>query len=84
MHEVNRLLKQYLEMKKMMTQMNDPRFMKRMQAMAGKGGGMPGMPNFPGGSLPLAQVAGLLTAPPLGRIVPGSISAWEVGRLALN
>jgi hypothetical protein len=25
--------------------MNDPRFMKRMQAMAGKmGGGMPGMP----------------------------------------
>ncbi len=51
-HEVNRLLKQYLEMKKMMTQMNDPRFMKRMQAMAGKAGGMPGMPNFPGGSLP--------------------------------
>ena len=49
-HEVNRLLKQYLEMKKMMTQMNDPRFMKRMQAMAGKAGGMPGMPNFPGGS----------------------------------
>jgi len=29
----------------MMGQMNDPRFMKRMQAMAGKmGGGMPGMP----------------------------------------
>jgi signal recognition particle subunit SRP54 len=51
-HEVNRLLKQYLEMKKMMSQMNDPRFMKRMQAMAGKTGGMPGMPNFPGGSLP--------------------------------
>jgi signal recognition particle subunit SRP54 len=51
-HEVNRLLKQYLEMKKMMTQMNDPRFMKRMQAMAGKAGGMPGMPNFPGGSRP--------------------------------
>lgn len=47
-HEVNRLLKQYLEMKKMMTQMNDPRFMKRMQAMAGKAGGMPGMPGgFP-------------------------------------
>ncbi len=44
-HEVNQLLKQYLEMKKMMGQMNDPRFMKRMQAMAGKmGGGMPGMP----------------------------------------
>lgn len=51
-HEVNRLLKQYLEMKKMMSQMNDPRFLKRMQAMAGKSGGMPGMPNFPGGSLP--------------------------------
>jgi signal recognition particle subunit SRP54 len=51
-HEVNRLLKQYFEMKKMMTQMNDPRFMKRMQAMAGKAGGMPGMPTFPGGSLP--------------------------------
>jgi len=51
-HEVNRLLKQYLEMKKMMSQMNDPRFMKRMQAMAGKSGGLPGMPGFPGGSLP--------------------------------
>lgn len=51
-HEVNRLLKQYLEMKKMMTQMNDPKFMKRMQAMMGKSGGIPGMPNFPGGSLP--------------------------------
>ena len=43
-HEINQLLKQYLEMKKMMGQMNDPRFMKRMQAMAGKMGGMPGMP----------------------------------------
>lgn len=44
-HEVNQLLKQYLEMKKMMAQMNDPRMMKRMQAMAGKmGGGMPGFP----------------------------------------
>jgi len=44
-HEINQLLKQFLEMKKMMGQMNDPRFMKRMQAMAGKmGGGMPGMP----------------------------------------
>jgi signal recognition particle subunit SRP54 len=51
-HEVNRLIKQFLEMKKMMGQMNDPRFMKRMQAMAGKMGGMPGMPNMPGGSLP--------------------------------
>ncbi|HOD33208.1 MAG TPA: hypothetical protein PKO12_07000 [Holophaga sp.] len=41
-HEVNQLLKQYLEMKKMMSQMGDPRFMKRMQAMAGRmGGGMP-------------------------------------------
>ncbi|HET8715202.1 MAG TPA: hypothetical protein VFM16_05220, partial [Holophagaceae bacterium] len=44
-HEVNQLLKQYLEMKKMMGQMNDPKFMQRMQRMAGaKGGGMPGMP----------------------------------------
>ena len=52
-HEVNRLLKQYLEMKKMMGQMNDPKFMKRMQAMAGKmGGGMPGMPKLPGGGFP--------------------------------
>jgi signal recognition particle subunit SRP54 len=52
-HEINRLLKQYLEMKKMMGQMNDPKFMKRMQAMAGKmGGGMPGMPNLPGGGFP--------------------------------
>jgi len=41
-HEINQLLKQYLEMKKMMTQMKDPKFMKRMQAMAGKMGGMPG------------------------------------------
>lgn len=42
--EVNQLLKQYLEMKKMMGQMNDPKFMQRMQRMAGgmKGGGMPG------------------------------------------
>jgi signal recognition particle subunit SRP54 len=38
-HEVNQLLKQYLEMKKMMTQMNNPSFMKRMQ-------GMQGMPNM--------------------------------------
>jgi signal recognition particle subunit SRP54 len=40
-HEVNQLLKQYLEMKKMMTQMNDPKFMGKMQRMAGmmKGGG---------------------------------------------
>ena len=40
--EVNQLIKQYLEMKKMMTQMNDPKFMTRMQRMAGamKGGGM--------------------------------------------
>jgi signal recognition particle subunit SRP54 len=40
--EVNQLLKQFLEMKKMMSQMGDPRFMKRMQAMAGRmGGGLP-------------------------------------------
>ncbi|HJU84125.1 MAG TPA: hypothetical protein VJ600_07925, partial [Holophagaceae bacterium] len=47
--EVNQLLKQYLEMKKMMGQMNDPKFMQRMQRMAGgmKGGGMPG--GMPGG-----------------------------------
>ena len=32
-HEVNQLLKQYLEMKKMMSQMNNPSFMKRMQGM---------------------------------------------------
>ena len=40
-HEVNQVLKQYLEMKKMMTQMNDPKAMARMQRMAGmmKGGG---------------------------------------------
>jgi signal recognition particle subunit SRP54 len=39
--EVNQLLKQYLEMKKMMGQMNDPKAMARMQRMAGmmKGGG---------------------------------------------
>jgi signal recognition particle GTPase len=30
---VNQLLKQFLEMKKMMTQMNNPSFMKRMQSM---------------------------------------------------
>jgi len=35
--EVNQLLKQFLDMKKMMQQMNDPRFMKRMQTMAGSG-----------------------------------------------
>ena len=38
-HEVNQLLKQYLEMKKMMTQMNNPSFMKRMK-------GMQNMPNM--------------------------------------
>ena len=45
-HEINQLLKQFLEMKKMMGNMNDPKFMQRMQRMAGgmKGGGMPGMP----------------------------------------
>jgi len=32
-HEVNQLLKQFLEMKKMMSQMNNPAFMKRMQGM---------------------------------------------------
>jgi len=39
--EVNQLLKQFLEMKKMMAQMNDPKALKRMERMAGmmKGGG---------------------------------------------
>jgi signal recognition particle subunit SRP54 len=41
--EVNQLLKQFLEMKKMMSQMNNPTFLKRMQNMKN----MPGMPNFP-------------------------------------
>jgi signal recognition particle subunit SRP54 len=48
-HEVNQLLKQFLEMKKMMSQMNDPRMLKRMKAMGSGGGGFPGMP---GGSFP--------------------------------
>ncbi|HET6329563.1 MAG TPA: signal recognition particle protein [Holophagaceae bacterium] len=45
-HEINQLLKQYLDMKKMMGNMNDPKFMQRMQRMASgmKGGGMPGLP----------------------------------------
>jgi signal recognition particle subunit SRP54 len=47
-HEVNQLLKQYLEMKKMMGQMNDPKFMARMQRMAGGMKGMPGA-GGPGG-----------------------------------
>jgi signal recognition particle subunit SRP54 len=34
-HEVNQLVKQYLQMKKMMSQMNNPSFLKRMQAMQG-------------------------------------------------
>jgi len=33
--EINQLLKQYAEAKKLMGQMNDPRFMNRMQRMAG-------------------------------------------------
>ncbi len=41
--EINQLLKQYVETKKMMGQMNDPRFMARMQRMAKLGGG-PGLP----------------------------------------
>jgi signal recognition particle subunit SRP54 len=41
--EINQLLKQYVEAKKMMGQMNDPRFMARMQRMAKLGGG----PNLP-------------------------------------
>jgi signal recognition particle subunit SRP54 len=41
--EINQLLKQYVEAKKMMGQMNDPKFMARMQRMAKMGGG----PNLP-------------------------------------
>lgn len=33
--EINQLLKQYVEARKMMGQMNDPKFMNRMQRMAG-------------------------------------------------
>ena len=45
-HEVNQLLKQFLEMKKMMSQMNNPSFMKRMQGMQNMQN-MPGMPKPP-------------------------------------
>ncbi len=41
--EINQLLKQFLETKKMMGQMHDPKFMARMQRMAKMGGG----PNLP-------------------------------------
>jgi signal recognition particle subunit SRP54 len=41
--EINQLLKQYVETKKMMGQMNDPKFMVRMQRMAKMGGG-PSLP----------------------------------------
>ena len=41
--EINQLLKQFVETKKMMGQMNDPRFMARMQRMAKTGSG----PKFP-------------------------------------
>jgi len=34
--EINQLLKRFFEMKKMMSQMNNPGFMKRMQSMAGR------------------------------------------------
>jgi signal recognition particle subunit SRP54 len=34
--EINQLLKQFFDMKKMMSQMNSPGFMKRMQSMAGQ------------------------------------------------
>ena len=37
--EINQLLKQFVETKKMMGQMNDPKFMARMQRMAKMGGG---------------------------------------------
>jgi signal recognition particle subunit SRP54 len=41
--EINQLLKQFVETKKMMGQMTDPKFMARMQRMAKMGGG----PNLP-------------------------------------
>jgi signal recognition particle subunit SRP54 len=41
--EINQLLKQFVETKKMMGQMNDPKFMARMQRMA-KMGGNPNLP----------------------------------------
>jgi signal recognition particle subunit SRP54 len=41
--EINQLLKQFVETKKVMGQMNDPKFMARMQRMAKLGGG-PKMP----------------------------------------
>ncbi len=41
--EINQLLKQFVETKKMMGQMNDPKFMARMQRMAKMGGG-PSLP----------------------------------------
>ena len=41
--EINQLLKQFVETKKMMSQMHDPKFMARMQRMAKMGGG----PNLP-------------------------------------
>ena len=51
--EIIQLLKQFVETKKMMGQMNDPKFMARMQRMSKMGGGMPGLggmgkgPGFP-------------------------------------
>jgi signal recognition particle subunit SRP54 len=42
--EINQLIKQYVETKKMMSQMNDPKFMARMQRMAKMGGGGGGFP----------------------------------------
>ena len=42
-HEINQLLKNFVEMKKMMSQMGNPSFMKRMQGMQHLGNG----PHFP-------------------------------------
>jgi signal recognition particle subunit SRP54 len=42
-HEVNQLLKSFVEMKKVMSQMGNPSFMKRMQGMQNLGSG----PRFP-------------------------------------
>ncbi len=47
--DVNRLLKQHLQMSKMMKKMGKAGGMKKMMRMMGGGGGMPGMPPMPPG-----------------------------------
>lgn len=49
--EVNRMIKQFMEMKKMMSGLMNGKMspqMQNMMNMMGQGGGMPGMPNIPG------------------------------------